>query len=309
MNLTKKCVMMGILWCSLTSAMATPHFQVEGISSYTAGELAYEISASSSGNTIKSRLEFPLDATYAGLSALYNTGKPYHGIKNISLGMHVLTNITDPDSKMKDYDWLNGRKIGDTSSDAKSASVIADIFARGDITRINRTLMRGLIGYRYENHRFDIYGLDGYYMSPLGDGSHQFIADDIRVLEYEMTQHLIYGGAEGIIKLSENLIAQGQAILGLGYIEDKDNHLLRGKISTSQYIAASGKLSAHLTWYFSPENAPARFYVKGGVEYVGMAGSGKQDQKFDDGSEDYKDIDSDIEMQTLTAMAMIGCKF
>jgi len=285
-----------------------PRFEVEGVSAYGVGYVAYEISASSFRNTVKSRLEFPIDGFYIGANADYNIGAQLFGMTNLTVGLKLLTNVTDPGQEMNDYDWWNGRLVGNTESDAEASSYIVDLSIKGDLVYRHDFILSGIAGLRYESYEFDIYGVDGYYLPPIGDGSDVFLSADNHVLAYEVNHSWVYGGIEGRVIMTDSLVAEGSGVVGLGLIDDRDNHILRGKISTSEYISISSKFSGYMIWYLAPPEAERRFYLKAGGEIYIMAGNGEQDQQFEDGSS-FHGIDSQIELSFITASAMLGCNF
>ena len=284
-----------------------PVFEIEAVSSYGTGDIAYEISASSLRNTVRSRLEFPLDGLYLGANANYNIGAQFCGVQNLTFGFKFLTNVTDPDEDMNDFDWWNGKLVGDTESEAEASSYILDFSLQGDLVYRPDFVFSGIVGFRYESYEFDIYGVNGYYLPPIGDGSDVFLSLDNHVLAYEMTHSWFYGGIEGRVIITDSLVAEGSGVIGVGFVDDQDDHILREKISTSEYISISSKLTGYLIWYLVPPDASMRFYLKAGGEIYTMYGEGEQDQHFEDGRDSFSGIDSEIEMTFISVNAMFGC--
>jgi len=285
-----------------------PVFEIEAVSAYGVGEVAYEISASSFSDTIKSRLEFPLDGFYVGANVDYNVGAQFCGVQNFTFGFKFLTNITDPDDNMNDYDWWNGRLAGDTKSEAEASSYIVDLNLNGDLVYRHDFILSGIVGFRYESYVFDIYGVDGYYLPPFGDGSDVCFGPDVHVLAYEITHSWFYGGIQGRIIMTDSLVAEGSMVVGFGFVDDRDDHILRDKISTSEYVSISSKMTAYMVWYFSSSAAQKRLYLKAGGELTSMYGDGEQDQRFEDGTS-FLGIDSEIELTFISATAMLGYSF
>lgn len=300
----------GIMVCFVVGAFARDEagFSLEAIGAMGAGETAYEISASGGGDTIKSRLEFPLDGTYVGADARFNMGGQIAGVKNVTFGAKFLTNISDPSEDMNDYDWINGRLVGDTASDTEARSMLLELYFKGDIITQRSIIIRGIAGLRHEDYAFEIYGIDGIYLPPIGDGSRAFMPSDILVLTYDMTHDWVYGGIEGELTLSDSFSVEANMAMGIGFIEDRDDHVLRDKISEAEFVSFSIKAAAHLVWYLTDPMASTRFYVKAGVEGLSMVATGEQDQSFEDGTGFYS-IDDEIEMTFVTGNAMLGCDF
>jgi outer membrane protease len=298
----------GALLAATIDAHAGTTLRLEGIGAVGVGETAYEISASDGSSSIRSRLEFPLDGTYVGFDACMETDLTLLQVDRLSLGFRFLTNMTDPDEDMNDYDWINGFLVGDTASEAEASSMILDFYAKGDVITQSNLTIRGILGARHEQYDFDVYGLVGYYLPPIGNGP-AFLSSDTLALTYEMTHNWVYGGAEGELSIGDSLVAAGSAIAGIGFVEDRDDHVLRGKISEGEFISFSMAVAANLTWYLSPPDAARRFYLKGGIEAMSMVADGEQDQSFEDGSPGYSGIDDEIEMSLVTGNAMAGCEF
>ena len=298
-----------MLFCGLQVRAEQPGFELEAVSAIGSGAVAYELSAGNIFGSIKSRLEFPLDGVYAGVEGVYNSGVNIGGVENISFGVRLLTNLTDPDDDMNDFDWWNGALVGDTDSEAEAKSFSMDLFIRTDVVYRPDFILSGIAGFRYEDYQFDIYGLDGYYLPPLGDGSHVSVDYGIKVLTYDMTHNLFYGGLEGRVIMTDSITAVGKMTLGIGWADDRDDHILRSKISKGEYVTLSADVSGYLIWYLSPADAAAGFYLKAGVEAYGMAGSGEQDQVFEDGSASFYGIDVDLDLAFVSGRAMLGCTF
>jgi hypothetical protein len=300
----------GLMVCFVGGAFAQGEggFSVEAIGAMGAGDVAYEISASGGGDTIKSRLEFPLDGTYVGADARFNMGGQIAGVKNVTFGAKLLTNISDPSEDMNDYDWINGRLVGDTASDTEARSMLLELYFKGDIITQRSIIIRGIAGFRHEDYAFEIYGLDGYYLPPIGDGP-ETASSDLLVLTYDMTHDWVYGGIEGELTLSDSFSVEANMAMGIGFIEDRDDHVLRGKISEAEFVSFSIKAAVHVVWYITDPMASTRFYVKAGVEGLSMVATGEQDQYFEDGSAGFYSIDDEIEMTFVTGNAMVGCDF
>ena len=281
---------------------------LEAIGAVGVGDTAYEISASEMGSSIRSRLEFPLDGVYAGADACFNTGGRVAGIQNLSFGARFLANVTDPSEDMNDFDWWNGRLVGDTASDAESSSYMVDLYIKGDMVCHKQIVIRGICGLRHEEYSFDIYGFEGYYLPPIGNGAASLDSDTL-ALTYEMTHSWIYGGIEGQLNMTDSLFAEGSVVIGIGTIEDRDDHVLRDKISTGELVSFGSKMAAHLVWYLAPPSAGWRPYIKAGIDAMAVVAEGEQDQEFEDDFTEFKGIDEEIELTFVTVDAIVGCDF
>jgi len=281
---------------------------LEAIGAVGVGDTAYEISASELGTSIRSRLEFPLDGVYAGADACFNTGGQVMGIQNFSIGARFLANVTDPSEDMNDYDWVNGFLVGDTGSEAESSSYMIDLYIKGDVVTQEQIVISGICGVRREEYSFEIYGFEGYYLPPIGDGPVSLDSDTL-ALTYDMEHTWIYGGIEGQLIMTDSLRAEGSIVVGIGKIEDRDDHVLRDKISTGELVSVASKVAAHLVWHLAPPSAGWRPYLKAGVEGMTVMAEGEQDQEFENEYLEFKGIDEEIELTFATVEAIFGCDF
>jgi outer membrane protease len=208
-----------------------------------------------------SELEFPLDVYIGTLNGTVKLNQKW----KISVGLKK--NITSESGKMKDSDWgiyyLDDEPGADpdsldiySESDTEVDLFIADIAARYYFNDINpiRSKFLFFIGgrYIYQEFDFDVSDLDQWYPSR-PDRDHVLVSG--KVLTYEVTKHVpaLIIGTELFTKHNFSLEAE------LGYspivtVEDKDNHILRDKISKAKcdgdatLFSLAGSYNFHSRW-------------------------------------------------------------
>jgi len=223
-----------------------------------------------------SELEFPLKAYLGGI----NFGWGFKNEKKqeiMRMELKWLTNVSDGTGEMEDSDWISGD--GQPGLDIYSESCVR---LRAHIININfawnlwlvRFFSIGpMIGYRYQFFHYDVRDTEqiGY-----GVWAPYTIYADGETLEYEVKYHLPYIG------LSSNL-AFGKVFkinASLGYApwasaNDEDDHVLRYKLSKADTDghAFVGNLNTTL-------RLMAHLYLSGGVDYLWIETTGKQNQSF-----------------------------
>ena len=253
---------------------------------YINGHSTYHISFDNpwaSGGHGESELEFPLDNFMAGLHIV--AGTRYHtseGQTKARLRMSLLRVINDYAGIMRDSDWIEndaalpggvpheGRDLY-TESDARLRGGIVDLnFAY--FLRIDRCWTFGpMLGFRYHEFMYDIIGYRGiYWTTPVsGEG---------KVLDYEVTYEIPYMGI-----ISEGLAGnrhQFRFALSFAYSDwaearDRDDHVLRYKLSEADCQGQAYLINVDLEWNFLPQ------WILGiGAEYVDIETTGKQHQRF-----------------------------
>lgn len=184
-----------------------------------------------------SRLEFSLDVNMAqlGISHLTDNGWQFSG--------SFFTNISKETGKMKDSDWGIDGDSSDTlsiysESDSELYATIVDLEVLKDFP-LSPSMKLQLGGnYLYEYFDYEISNTHQY--SPSGLSGYDADVSG-KTLEYEITYSIVFI----VAKLSGNI---GNVDLSGGYLfsvsamaEDRDNHVLRSKISTTE---ARGNASA-----------------------------------------------------------------
>jgi outer membrane protease len=252
---------------------------------HSAGKSAYHISFDEPwalGGHGESELEFPIDNLMAGIKVVAGTkyGK-YSRQSEVRLCLRLLRTIDRDAGIMKDSDYVeNDAAFGKpphegkdlyTESDARLEGILIDAIWSYHFPLGRKWGLGPVLGYRYQELRYEIYGYRGYYWTTpvYGEG---------RVLDYRVTYKIPFIGLS-----SEALLgSKDQFFLGMsfGYSDwvearDRDDHLLRSKLSEAECKGAAYVLALNLDWRFCP-----RWVLGIGAEYVDIETSGKQHQGF-----------------------------
>lgn len=267
-----------ILWKDADSSISTGLALMQGDTTYQIGgdfESAYN--ESGEFRFPISELIFPLDVFIATFNGKFQLNE------NWKLAVGVKKNISTESGKMKDSDWLGETADPDaldvySESDAKVNLTIAEIGARYYFSRktYQSSKVSFFVGgkYIYHNFDFDVSNVDESYPSHPNE-AHTRV--DGKVLTYEVTKH-IPAATIGIELLSkEKFSFDGY----LGYspfatVEDKDNHLLRSKISKAECDGDAALLSLSGSYQFNPQWA-----IDLKFDYISIDTKGDQKQYID----------------------------
>jgi hypothetical protein len=221
-----------------------------------------------------SELVFPLDIFTAVLDAKFNLSEKWELVAGIQ------KNITKESGKMKDSDWLTAPNSLDvySESDAEADALIIDIAAKYYFGRkaYENSRISFFIGgkYIYQNYDFDVYDLTQWYPSQPNE-PYDYVSG--KVLTYEVTQHIpaVILGTEIFTKHNFRMDAY------FGYspyvtVEDKDNHILRSKISKAECDGDATLISLSGSYKFLPG-----WTVDIGFEYLSIDTEGRQKQYID----------------------------
>jgi hypothetical protein len=250
---------------------------------YVQGDSTYRISGVDSQlGSWASELEFPLNNIMAGISLI--TGSR-HG-KNPSqtkarFSLTWLRVVKEAAGIMKDSDWVeNDAAFGEaphagtdiyTESDAQLLGTIFDVNYAYHFRLNNSWSLGPMVGVRYQELEYDIYGYRGYrYNRP--------ISSTEKALEYEITYKIPYIGLGSDLLFGKN--GQFQFHLTLAYsdwaeAEDRDDHILRYKLSEGDCEGEAYLIKVNLDWSFYPN-----WLLGLGAEYVDIDTIGTQHQSF-----------------------------
>ena len=252
---------------------------------YTAGESTYHISFEEPwalGGHGESELQFPIANVMAGVKVIAGTtyGKNNRKSKG-RLCIRLLKTINKDAGTMKDSDWIeNDVALGKaphegkdlyTESDAELEGMLFDLIWAYHFSLGHNWGLGPMLGFRYEKLQYEIYGYRGYYWT-------EPVSGQGKVLDYQVIYEIPFIGLS-----SETLLGSKDQLflsMGFGYSDwvearDRDDHLLRFKLSEAECKGAAYLLTLNLDWRFYP-----RWVLGVGSEYVDIDTSGKQHQRF-----------------------------
>lgn len=198
-----------------------------------------------------SELEWPLDIWLARLDASVNIGSSWR-INGV-----IKKNMSDPDDKMKDSDWITSPSSLDVFSESNVSdfdALIWDIDVEWIfLERPSWNLFAG-IGYQYQDFEYDSALIHQY--SPSGLLNAEFFGDGSTSITYDVSYKMPYFLIGADFLVTPNFIISGS----LSYspwvdAEDEDNHLLRNIVAKGDMdgyaymVDISGKYNFATSWF------------------------------------------------------------
>ena len=244
---------------------------------YIKGDTTYRITFSGG----ESELEFPLDTTLLGV----NLGVKYltpeerrsYAKEKVNFSISWFTDIYH-EGIMKDSDWIAGD--GHPGLDIYSESSTDINLTMVDVNCIYKFLHMPLMdlgvmaGYKYHKYNYEVFDTDQTGYGPYHPAYTGYFSGS--TIAYSVRYNIPYVGVASDISLTEKLLLA----LKVGYSpwatsKDRDDHLLRYKMSTSEcdgeafFGSVDGSLSLAPDWHLNL-----------GVEYMDIDTEGTQQQYF-----------------------------
>lgn len=216
-----------------------------------------------------SELEWPLDVWLARVDATVNFGPLWR------MNGSLKKNIDEPSDDMIDSDWLRTPSLLDVYSNSKITdfdALILDVDVEWlFLKRKNWNLFAGL-GYKYQNFDYESALIHQY--SPSGLPGFNFYGDGSNSITYDMTYTMPYFifGSEFQITPAFS-IAGSFAFSPWVSAEDKDNHLLRNKVSSGDMDGSAIMLDFSGTYNFAQS-----WFAEAGFQYMQIEVDGHQKQ-------------------------------
>ncbi len=261
---------------------------MSGYTKYSIGGYVYYQGYTYKYHDPLSELEFSLDTNYL-------TIKFDHGLgEDINTYFAIAKNIKSETGKMKDSDWgIDGDSSSTLSIYSESDSELdALIYEFGVTYKLNSLLYFGT-SYQYQIFQYDISNVEQY--SPSGLSGYEAEVSG-KVLEYDIEYNLLF--LEGGLEYSEGrlrLIAAYQYAIS-ATSKDRDNHILRSKISKTEAKGSATKIKLGAGYKFTDSFSMNLNYAVTMIELTGT-----QVQTFSDG--DQAEIDAKVKSeQRLTTV-------
>ena len=286
------------------------------------GDTTYRIggtSTSPGGSTYEyrfpiSELKFPLDVNMVEIGSSVE-------LESWNVRINVKKNISDDAGKMEDSDWGYWYEYYGSSyysrdsldifseSDAKLDALIIDINFQFDFFKMTREKSEWSLfmnyGYIYEKFDYEIYDLDQWYPSYESyfgtDAGHVIVNG--KVLTYEITYHIPYIGIGTNFKMNKKFsIEPALAYTPYVFVRDRDDHILRSKISEGKLKGNAVMLSMEARYDFT-----SFLFAALSAGYTKIEAEGTQDQAI--GGVSLGTIEQEIESSQTLAMMKIGYTF
>ncbi|MEW6051169.1 MAG: omptin family outer membrane protease [Candidatus Zixiibacteriota bacterium] len=218
------------------------HVSIKPYVAVNSGHTTYEMDESGYDGSefirVRSKLEFPLDVTLAGANVTVELPD-----RRWRLEGGFWANVQDPDKKMKDYDWLtagpfNDAMISYTESDALMSAFEFKLGAGYRV--LEREKVRWFVnaGFRYQKVDQDINGYKGW---QLDTNLQRFpVAGTEPAIAYQISYKMpLFGMSiewQPLPSLKFSLSGSGVYF----WVNDVDDHLIRGKESTAKGTGTGG---------------------------------------------------------------------
>ncbi|HKK64792.1 MAG TPA: hypothetical protein VJ967_02980 [Clostridia bacterium] len=251
-------------------------FTVAPYTEVVLGSTEYTLLASG----VKSRLEFPLNMLVLGLSSTYalRSGESEEWRFHLSAG----TAVSGPWGVLKDHDWYLVEdappiKFSYTESDAEMFFFEVEAAVEKRLLSARDADLFGSLGYAFQYISQDALGYSGwqYVLVSSGDADNpptfELLTDSYNgiALEYTIAYHRLAAG--GVLRwrpyrsfeLELSLLPQ------LMYVSDRDDHVLRNKLSTAAGFGGglAGCVSLSYRWQGNPEYQ-SYVSLNGGLLYL-----------------------------------------
>jgi len=244
------------------------------------GDTVYEIRGPEEGGW-KSRLKFPMNNYLMGGKVSLNYNDEGWGDYFLNLGGWI--SLTKTAGKMEDSDWLYAYSASKTIYSESDAGMDVKIFdgnilfnfLKDPYSEEKQSLILGArIGYKYQKFDYDISNTT---QIDYIDYSYIFVRG--KTLDYEVEYKIPYLGLNGLYSFDNAF----KADIEINYspwvkAEDKDDHLLRDKLSKGNCEGSLFMVGGNLSWEFKKN-----WTWEIGVNYTTINTQGKQRQYFYDG--------------------------
>jgi hypothetical protein len=272
----------------------------------------------------ESELEFPMNPFLACLSVdvegAFAGGTPWGFL------LEIRRNVNDPGNPMKDSDWFSvpaqnyREKYIYTESDAELGAWFLDFSGRIAFYRHPIIVLEGILGYRYRNLSYEIFGVEGWELDLEGERVPFKAYEGENVLDYDIRYHIPYVGMGACISPSPSWVIDTELIYSpKTSAKDHDDHVLRFKTAESE---CSGKtFIGKLEVIWGPRRPEGRrsWFAGIGAELVHISTEGDQVQTwygddpmtpgYDDTGERYSNIDTEITSSCQSVYVRMGREF
>lgn len=234
--------------------------------------------------TIASLLEFPLGSKFGGFNFKLN---PKFDRTRWQVNLSVHTSLTNPSAKMIDTDWdealpyYTETKFSFTESDAELSMLNFNLELTYRVFKIKKTAVSFLVGVHYQKITQNIIGFDGWqkrldankvWSAPI------FFSSDEPALDYEIKFTQPQVGILTAIEFSPQFITSAKAAFAPVFYSDRDDHLLRHKLSTSSGDGNGFLGSLNATYHFKNNPDIKRYFIALNIDYFWANPQGKQKQ-------------------------------
>ncbi len=248
------------------------------------GHTKYRIADADAYSSIASELEFPLGGVLAGVQArLANRRDP--GGRRVVFRLAGLTSLGTGSGTMKDSDWLSGQieyQMYGTYHDGKDiySESHADLSARVLEARVEWELDSGrnlilapMAGVFYQRFEYDVRDANQYGYGPYTNDYTGYVPG--KVLEYDVSYLAPYIGVRAALARGRLSATADLWFSPAASAEDRDDHLARAKLSTTDASGSAWQASFGGRLAFGERSG-----LEAQVSLVRFEASGTQHQSF-----------------------------
>lgn len=257
---------------------------------HISGNATYYITSYKGTSGIESELEFPLNNSLLGIEGSLHYRNPNNGQDEAKLIIGWYTNISDYAGKLKDSDWLSndldivltgsahsGKDIY-SESDAELRANIIDVRYVYNFYSTKNLDIGSVIGYKYQKFEYNASNVDQIGYGPYV--SYQTVSVLGPVLDYEVEHSIPYLGLSAEVLSGNRFRLNVRAVYSpRTWAHDRDDHLLRYKLSKGDCEGNAYFITMNANWKFS-----SNWLLQIGGEYTGINTEGTQYQEFYAGS-------------------------
>ncbi len=205
------------------------------------GGSAYDLSVDAGGgDKVLSRLEFPVVPIEAGIRAGATIER--EGTRRWLFELGFAHSIIPMGGVMKDYDWYQYAGYPPTvwsytESDDSTVSWNLSAEAAWTFAAVGPVTLALYLQYRYQTARHVEDGVNGWqYQWTSGPSYDLYVIDDSRkdVLEYSLSAHMPGLGFLADLQVVQGLDLELRACYMPVFVFDRDDHVLRSKLSTAE---------------------------------------------------------------------------
>jgi outer membrane protease len=136
-----------------------------------------------------------------------------------------------------------------------------------------------MIGYRYQDFSYEIFGVKGWQLDQHFERWDFDEFKGVNVLDYDVSYRLPYLGLAGELKGYPTFTLAGTlAYSPKTMAKDRDDHILRNKLSRSNCEGTSFLAGLNAIWILSDPGRRPLWYLEIGGEIVSTDTEGHQDQ-------------------------------
>jgi hypothetical protein len=305
---------------------AAPRFTATLDTIWSAGDTRYLMELPANPYGVSSELVFPLDTLVEGLRLRYEPGTP--GRRPWSLEASVYTNLLNPLGSMQDYDWwmypgYPKVPFSYTESAAGMRWYLATVEAQVELRSGGWGRINLAFGYRFQFIKQEITGYTGWDLDANRDGIIDSYSPQqdltVHALDYRVIYNTLTSGLALTMFPAPPLSVTAEAGLALPFVSDRDDHLLRYKLSTAAGFGYGGYASLEARYTWVPAKSSLRPFLALSGSALGLKANTLQTQTWygdDPASVGYDDtgtrlfgIDHRISIRQYRVAFAIGLQF